>query len=183
MFAEVDIPVAGAAPVVTVPNSAVIDSGSKQVVIVQLAEGRFEPRPVKLGQRGSDFVQVLDGVREGELVVTAANFLIDAESNLMAALSGLTAAPAQGAKGSVSHQATGTLEAIDLKGGIVTVTHAPVASLKWPAMTMDFILANPALVDKFKAGSPIDIEFVERGPGEWVITKMQGKGATAHKGH
>jgi Cu(I)/Ag(I) efflux system membrane fusion protein len=75
--------------------------------------------------------------------VVAANFLIDAESNLKAALSGLTAAPAQAAKGSVSHQASGTLEAIDAKNGTVTVTHGPVASLAWPAMTMDFILANP----------------------------------------
>jgi Cu(I)/Ag(I) efflux system membrane fusion protein len=57
MFAEVDIPVAGAVPVVTVPNSAVIDSGSRQVVIVQLGEGRFEPRAVRIGQRGNDFVR------------------------------------------------------------------------------------------------------------------------------
>jgi Cu(I)/Ag(I) efflux system membrane fusion protein len=66
------------------------------------------------------------------------------------------------------------------------VTHAPVASLSWPAMTMDFILANPALAEKQKAGAPISIEFVERGPGEWVITKMEAKGAApaaAHKGH
>ncbi len=67
------------------------------------------------------------------------------------------------------------------------MTHAPVASLAWPAMTMDFILANPALTDKLKAGTPITIEFVERGPGEWVITKMEAKGAApaaaTHKGH
>ena len=123
--------------------------------------------------------------------MVAANFLIDAESNLKAALGGLTAAPALATKGSVSHQARGTLEAIDAKNGTVTVTHAPVASLNWPAMTMDFILANPGLADKLKAGSPIYIEFVERGPGEWVITKIEAKGAAAatappvaaHKGH
>jgi Cu/Ag efflux protein CusF len=74
------------------------------------------------------------------------------------------------------------------------MTHAPVASLAWPAMTMDFILANPGLVGTLKAGSPVSIEFVERGSGEWVITKMQAKGAAAaptpaaptpaaHKGH
>ena len=65
-----------------------------------------------------------------------------------------------------------------------SIRHAPVASLNWPAMTMDFILANPALTDKLKAGAPINIEFVERGPGEWVITKMAAKSAgTSHKGH
>jgi RND family efflux transporter MFP subunit len=172
MFAEVEIPVAGTTQVVTVPNSAVIDSGSKQVVIVQLGEGRFEPRPVKLGQRGSDFVQVLEGVKEGEPVVTAANFLIDAESNLKAALGGMqkaeTAKPA-----SVGHQAVGKLNSIDAAAGTVSVSHEPVASLKWPAMKMDFVLANPALVNGVKPGSAIDFEFVERQPGEWVITSLK----------
>ncbi len=170
MYASVELAVGGRGKVVTVPISAVIDSGVRQVVLVQKAAGRFEPREVKLGARSDEHVEVREGVAEGEPVVVAANFLIDAESNLKATLCGLSPAPAP-AK-AVSHQASGTLESIDLKGGIVTVTHGPVASLKWPAMTMDFILANPSLVDKVKDGSPVDIEFVERKPGEWVITKL-----------
>jgi Cu(I)/Ag(I) efflux system membrane fusion protein len=148
MFADVDIPVASATQVVTVPNSAVIDSGSKQVVIVQLGEGRFDPRPVKLGQRGSDFVQVLEGVKEGEPVVVSANFLIDAESNLKAALSGMQKAEgAPAAKpAAVGHRAVGVLNAVDPTDGTVTISHEPIASLKWPAMKMDFVLANPSLV-------------------------------------
>jgi len=172
MYASVELAVGGRGKVVTVPISAVIDSGVRQVVLVQKAAGRFEPREVKLGARSDEHVEVREGVAEGEPVVVAANFLIDAESNLKAALGGLSAAPAPAPAKSVSHQASGTLESIDLKGGIVTVTHGPVASLKWPAMTMDFILANPSLVDKVKDGSPVDIEFVERKPGEWVITKL-----------
>ena len=179
MYASVELAVGGRDQVVTVPLSAVIDSGTRQVVLLQKGAGRFEPREVKLGARSDEYVEVREGLAAGEAVVVAANFLIDAESNLKAALGGLSAVPAQAAKGSVSHQARGTLEAIDLKNGTVTVTHAPVASLNWPAMTMDFILANPSLADKFKAGSPVDIEFVERGPGEWVVTKMQPKGAAA----
>jgi len=177
MFAEVDIPVAGATQVVTVPNSAVIDSGSKQVVIVQLGEGRFEPRHVRLGQRGSEFVQVLDGIKEGEMVVAAANFLIDAESNLKAALGGMQPAPdATAAKpATVGHQAVGVLNAIDSAAGTVTISHEPVASLKWPAMKMDFALANPALVAGLKPGAGVRFEFVERKPGEWVVTSLEGK--------
>ncbi len=171
MFAEVDIPVAGAASVVTVPNSAVIDSGSKQVVIVQLGEGRFEPRVVRLGQRGSEFVQVLDGVKEGEMVVTAANFLIDAESNLKAALGGMQAAkPAV-----VGHKAVGVLNAVDAAAGTVTISHEPVASLKWPSMKMDFVLANPSLISGFKPGAAVEFEFVERQAGEWVVTSVVAK--------
>jgi Cu(I)/Ag(I) efflux system membrane fusion protein len=77
-------------PVVAVPTSAVIDSGSRQVVLIAKGEGRFEPRPVKLGRRGDGYVEVLEGVASGEEVVTAATFLIDAESNLKAALQAFT---------------------------------------------------------------------------------------------
>jgi RND family efflux transporter MFP subunit len=89
MFANVELAVSHGGKVLTVPASAVIDSGIRQIVLVQLAEGRFEPRTVKLGSRSENYVEVLDGIAEGEQVVTSANFLIDAESNLKAVLSGM----------------------------------------------------------------------------------------------
>lgn len=73
-------------PVVAVPDSAVIDSGNRRIVLVSKGEGRFEPRAVKLGRRGEGFIEVVEGINEGESVVTAATFLIDSESNLNAAL-------------------------------------------------------------------------------------------------
>lgn len=91
MYADVEISArAGDAARLVVPASAVIDSGNRQVVIVAKGEGRFQPRPVKLGMRGGDQIEILDGVTEGEEVVTSANFLIDAESNLKAALQAFT---------------------------------------------------------------------------------------------
>ena len=72
-------------------NSAVLDSGKRQAVLVERGPGRFEPRPVHLGARAGGFVEVLVGVREGERVVTSANFLIDAESNLRTALQAFSA--------------------------------------------------------------------------------------------
>jgi Cu(I)/Ag(I) efflux system membrane fusion protein len=89
MFANVQIAVGKGGKVLTVPTTAVIDSGMRQIVLVQLAQGRFEPRIVKLGSRSENFVEVLEGIAGGEQVVTSANFLIDAESNLKAALSGM----------------------------------------------------------------------------------------------
>lgn len=78
-----------------VPVSAVLDTGARQAVLIDKGNGRFEPRPVKLGVRGDGFVEVTEGLAAGDLVVTSANFLIDAESNLKAALKGFTAdAPA-----------------------------------------------------------------------------------------
>ncbi|MET3354217.1 efflux RND transporter periplasmic adaptor subunit [Xanthobacter autotrophicus] len=90
MYAEVEIGTGDAAPVVAVPDSAVIDTGTRQVVIIDRGEGRFEPREVKIGLRGEGFTEIREGIAEGDRVVVAANFLIDAESNLKAALRGLT---------------------------------------------------------------------------------------------
>ena len=190
MFASLELSATGGAKVLAVPQSAVIDSGVRRVVLVQMGEGRYEPREVKLGARSGDYVEVLEGVSAGEPVVVAANFLIDAESNLKAALGGLggfgKVSPGETAKpASASHKAEGTLKAIDA-AGTGSVSHDPVASLGWPAMTMDFVLANPSLAEKLKPGSPIAFEFVERKPGEWVIFKLEAKGAarpSAHAGH
>jgi Cu(I)/Ag(I) efflux system membrane fusion protein len=82
-----------------VPASAVLDTGVRQAVLIDKGDGRFEPRPVKLGVRGDGFVEVTEGLAAGDKVVTSANFLIDAESNLKAALKAFTAdtpAPAEG---------------------------------------------------------------------------------------
>jgi Cu(I)/Ag(I) efflux system membrane fusion protein len=76
----------GAGPVVTVPTGAVIDDGAQQIVLVAKSEGRFEPRPVKLGRRGDGHVEIVAGLKQGEEIVTTATFLIDAESNLQTAL-------------------------------------------------------------------------------------------------
>jgi Cu(I)/Ag(I) efflux system membrane fusion protein len=178
MYANVELKVgAGAsgtagAAVLAVPVSAVIDGGSQQRVIVQLAAGRFEPRAVKLGLRGDDYVEVKEGIREGEQVVVAANFLIDSESNLKAALGGMAGGMQEAQQGGVGHQAMGTLDSVE-GDGTVMVSHEPVASLNWPRMTMGFALAHPALAEKLKPGTPIHFEFVERKPGEWVITKIE----------
>ena len=87
MYAEVTIDSGtGSAPRLTVPASAIIDSGNRQIVLIERGEGRFEPRPVKTGMRGDGVVEISDGLKAGEKVVVTANFLIDAESNLRSAL-------------------------------------------------------------------------------------------------
>jgi Cu(I)/Ag(I) efflux system membrane fusion protein len=90
MYADVVFHAGEATPVIAVPASAVIDSGQRQVVLVAKGEGRFEPRPIKVGRRGDGYVEVLEGLSTGEEVVTSATFLIDAESNLKAALQAFT---------------------------------------------------------------------------------------------
>jgi RND family efflux transporter MFP subunit len=194
MYAMVELAAGPARKMLAVPRSAVIDSGVRRIILVQMGEGRFEPREVKVGTLADDYVEILDGVKEGEAVVVAANFLIDAESNLKAALSGFQAAPANGAEpkldvkvAGASHRAEGTIESFDPKTNTLSIAHGPVPSLKWPGMTMEFNLANSSLAAQARPGARIAFEFVERKPGEYVVTRIEpgapGKPAAGHSGH
>lgn len=96
MYAEVALEVrAGAPEMLSVPDSAVIDNGVRRVVLIDHGDGRFEPRPVNLGVRADGYTEIRDGLEAGERVVVSANFLIDAESNLRAALSSFSAGEQQ----------------------------------------------------------------------------------------
>jgi Cu(I)/Ag(I) efflux system membrane fusion protein len=86
MYADVLFRAGENQPVTAVPDSAIIDSGARQVVLVAKGDGRFEPRAIKLGRRGNGYAEIKEGLTVGEEVVTSATFLIDAESNLKAAL-------------------------------------------------------------------------------------------------
>jgi len=193
MYAQVELQSRATAPVLAVPDSALIDSGRRRIVLVQRGEGRFEPREVQTGQQGEGYVEVRQGLQAGERVVVAANFLIDAESNLQAALQAMTPAAAAGSAASaaassakadakagagVVHHARGRIEEVDAAAGTLMLEHEPVASLAWPAMTMEFKLANPALLGTLKPGAAVDFDFVERAPGEWVITRLQPRRPT-----
>jgi Cu(I)/Ag(I) efflux system membrane fusion protein len=103
MYVDADIDVADSAAVLAVPESSVLDTGSRQAVLVDRGEGRYEPRQVKLGRRGGGYIEVTNGLAEGDAVVTSANFLIDAESNLRAALKGFADTATPAADGPTGH--------------------------------------------------------------------------------
>lgn len=203
MYAQVELPVGANKEVLAIPDSAVIDSGTRRIVLVQLKEGRFEPREIKTGARSDNYVEVLEGLKEGEPVVVAANFLIDAESNLKSVIGGMGSHAAHGSavkpdggtvpdkkSATVGHKADGVIDGIDVKAGTLSIKHDPIASLKWPAMTMEFKAANESLLKGLNPGTPIAFEFVERQQGEWVVTGIQPKNSNAasapqssHAGH
>jgi membrane fusion protein, copper/silver efflux system len=95
MYVDAEIDIGNGQPVLSVPESAVMDTGSRQAVFIDKGQGRFEPRDVEVGYRGDGYVEVRKGIADGEPVVVSANFLIDAESNLKAALKGFSEAGGQ----------------------------------------------------------------------------------------
>ena len=93
MWADVEIAI-NLGNALTIPDSAVIDTGNRFIAFVEGADNHLEPREVKVGARTDDSIQVLDGLKEGEKVVTRALFLVDSESQLKAAIAGMGAAGA-----------------------------------------------------------------------------------------
>jgi RND family efflux transporter MFP subunit len=87
MFTDVEL-VTDSAPALVVPDDAVVDAGERHIVFLDRGEGRYEPREVKVGTRAGKRLEVLSGLAEGDRVVVSANFLLDSESSLRAALAG-----------------------------------------------------------------------------------------------
>ena len=178
MFAQVDLPLVSA-PQLVLPNAAIIDSGTRRVALVDMGAGRFESREIETGARGDEFTVVKRGLREGDSVVVSANFLLDSEANLRAALAALKGGSNTNPEPvPVVHEAVGTLDEVDARAGTLLITHEPVKSLNWPTMTMEFVPANSAVAQAVRPGEAIRFEFVERKPGEWVVTKMERREPT-----
>ncbi len=179
--------------VLAVSESAVLDSGAKQVVLVQRGEGLFEPRTVKLGMRADGYAEVIEGVKPGEQVVVRANFLIDAESNLKSALGAFgghdghggaiapgaekkSAADKPAAAGTRTYKVSGTVETVNPGAGSVEISHGPIVELKWPAMTMEFKVRDKALLAGLAKGQAVDFDLAQSAPGEFVIERIAPAG-------
>jgi len=89
MYVNIELAVDVAKNAVAVPESAVISTGARSVVIVDKGEGRFEPREVRVGGQADGYYQILSGIKAGERVVTSGNFLIDSEASFSAAMEGM----------------------------------------------------------------------------------------------
>ena len=93
MFATVTLRSASARAGLAVPEQAVIRSGRRNLAVIATGGGYFEPREIRLGTASGGYVEVLDGIREGERIVVSSQFLIDSESNLRSAVQELQSIP------------------------------------------------------------------------------------------
>jgi Cu(I)/Ag(I) efflux system membrane fusion protein len=167
------------ASLLAVPAEAVLRTGTRAVAIVRKDGGTFEPRALTLGADLGDQLEVLDGLHEGEQVVTSGQFLIDSEARLKSVLDAMAAAqpasaPASAAAASAVYRADGTVERVEADG--ITISHGPVPELKWPAMTMGFGKADPEAFADLKPGDRIRFAFRRGGPMDWELVSAQRTG-------
>jgi len=168
-------------PTLLVPSEAVIHTGERTIVMLATGNGHFQPAEVKVGRDGGGRTQILAGLSEGEKVIVSGQFLIDSEASLadmnVRPLDAPRSAPAKTEAAPKSAQGTyktsGKIEAIG--NGAVTVSHQAVPALHWPAMTMAFKLASPALARGYKVGDRIAFSFRQTKQGP-TITDIERAG-------
>lgn len=169
MFANVQL-TSGVKAALLIPTEAIIRTGKRSLVMLALPGGRYQPAEVQLGQSSGDKTEVLAGLSDGERVIASGQFLIDSEASLAGVqarpIGGMTmsgAAPAPATKSAGLAETTGRIETIGKDS--ITISHQPVAAIGWPAMTMTFRVAQPALTSAFKKGDRVRFAFDQPAAG------------------
>jgi membrane fusion protein, copper/silver efflux system len=176
MFAQVSLrgPTRDA---LVVPAEAVIRTGKRALVYVSEQPGRYRPVEVEIGEQVDESIVVRGGLVAGQQVVASGQFLVDSEASLQGLLArGLTRAASAPAPAASVHRATGVI--VDVEPGSLTLEHGPVPALKWPAMTMPFKLASPALAKGLRKGQSVSFGFDKQGD-DYRITDIAPLAASA----
>ena len=190
MFAAVRLRGDTVRDALVVPAEAVIATGKRKLVMVATEGGRFAQREVATGMEarhaGVEVVEITRGLRAGERVVVSGQFLLDSEASLKATPAAAPAAVTQAAQSAAlaaqpgaaaapsgdatEHRGSAVIEAIAADS--VTLSHGPIDSIKWPAMTMGFRLPAAGLPRGVKVGDRVDFSFTPAGEGEYRITRI-----------
>jgi len=180
MFARVTIFGSDTTPVVHVPREALILGGAVDRVVLALGEGRFRAQPVDVGIESGGRVEIRSGLREGDLVVTSGQFLIDSESNIESALTRMDEEAPVALPNRVRIAAV--VRGTDAAASKVTLQHEPVPDWSWPAMTMSFDVADPALVKGLAAGQPVEIVIEKFADGRHRVIAIEPKDEAGDSG-
>ncbi|RTL45525.1 MAG: efflux RND transporter periplasmic adaptor subunit [Burkholderiales bacterium] len=141
-----------------VPTEALIQTGKRTVAMLAEDNGRFRPVDVEIGIESGGQTEVKRGLQLGQRVVVSSQFLIDSEASLKGVEARLNVEPKPTAANTAPrHTGTAKIEAIGRDA--MTLSHGPIASMKWGAMTMDFKLPKGGVPRGLEAGDRIDFEF------------------------
>lgn len=173
MFVEMHFPGNSAQQTLLVPSEALIRTGKRTLVMVAEDGGTYRPAEVTTGIESGGRTQIIAGLQPGEQVVLSGQFLIDSEANLKGIEARLVRAvlPDPDLEADIdtdTHHTQARIEAI--RGDLLTLTHADIPSLKWPAMTMDFKLAPELHQPDLAVGQDIEIEFhLQKGDAPQIV--------------
>ena len=182
MFVQMQFMDKRAEKVLLVPTEAIIQTGRRTVVMLAEDGGRFRSAEVETGLETGGQTEIKRGLAAGQRVVVSSQFLIDSEASLRGLEARLNAEPAAAAGGGPRHEGDALVEKI--APDAVTLTHGPIATLQWPAMTMEFRPPQAGWPGDIKVGERIRFEFMQQAHGVPLITavtRLPGAETTAGK--
>ncbi|MBE3657908.1 efflux transporter periplasmic adaptor subunit [Vibrio navarrensis] len=169
MFANITLQPVSDSEVLTVPKSSVIRSGGMTRVVLAEGEGKYRSARIETGREADDKVEVLQGLNQGDRIVTSAHFMLDSESSQSADLSRINGveAPAETA------WAKGEITDLMADHGMLTINHQPVPEWNWPGMTMNFNAAQGVDLTKLAKGQAIEFEMQKTADGQYQIVAIK----------
>lgn len=169
MFANITLQPVSDSEVLTVPKSSVIRSGGMTRVVLAEGEGKYRSARIETGREADDKVEVLQGLNQGDRIVTSAHFMLDSESSQSADLSRINGveAPAETA------WAKGEITDLMADHGMLTINHQPVPEWNWPGMTMNFNAAQGVDLTGFAKGQAIEFEMQKTDDGQYQIVAIK----------
>jgi Cu(I)/Ag(I) efflux system membrane fusion protein len=143
-----------------IPLESVIRTGQRTIVMVDAGKAGFVATEVKTGREAGGMVEVLSGLKAGQKVVTSGQFLIDSEASLRGTTERMAATPAASAPVAPApeHEGVGRIEAVNGANSL-TISHEPIPSAHWGAMTMDFAAPPAGMPHGFKPGDRVRFRF------------------------
>ncbi|MGH8350295.1 MAG: efflux RND transporter periplasmic adaptor subunit [Pseudomonas sp.] len=149
--------------VLWVPSEAVIRTGRRALVMLAEDAGRYRPVEVQPGRESDGKTEILQGLEDGQKVVTSGQFLLDSEASLKGIVANPEKESPPGAAASGFHEADGQI--VEINDKEVTLAHGPFKTLGMPGMTMTFPLANPALAQDLKPGDRVRVAVSQTDDG------------------
>lgn len=169
MYANVKIFGGPKEDTVVIPLEGLIRTGREERVILSLAEGKFEARKVVAGIESGDYVEILEGVNEGDNIVISGQFLIDSEASMRASLSRMSDQQPEQETKVVS--VSGVIQAIKLDEHILNLEHEAIEELGWPSMKMDFAVADTVSINQFSINDVVMFQLEQRDE-RYLITSI-----------
>ncbi len=180
MFARLEIHSQAAENAVVIPREALIRTGDQNRVVLALGEGRFKSIAVKTGRMVDDRVEVVDGLRPGERIVTSAQFLLDSESSKTSDFRRMNHDQKDtGRPDRVWVEAT--INGLDTDQRVLNATHKPIPAWGWPVMTMDFPAAESLDLTALEPGMTVHLQLRDLGEEDYRVEQVHTNGAGGHK--
>lgn len=173
MFATINFSSATRKDVLLIPTEAVIQTGTRSVVMVAQGDGKFSPVDVEIGAETNGQTEIRKGLNEGEKVVASGQFLIDSEASLTGTATRMDG-PAMSAAVAVpgpTHRGEGKVESITADE--ITISHGPIPTLQWGPMTMGFKLPPTGLPKNIAVGANVKFEIHSTKDGAFEIATIK----------